>query len=656
MTEYLSSIDKVREYHGFEPRALDAPSKPHLHEGHLYIKYGKAFRIHDTKWKAAQGITAFVLTLLSLLLLPLVFKSYYQLVGKLWRQCSTGKEKLSLYIIQEPKTSSSSSSSGPSGNVDDEEPNVETSHDGIEIDAKGGERNLLRLSPRRTNKDQINLDFNAGTSSASGSADSDDESSPHEAKSSDELFDQEGSPARFSPRTPIKDQIDIDLTNVDLDGFLANWNASSRPESSAAAPGHWSNTESSSYSTGSSISGTGSSTSGTESSEETESADTATYSPKIPRRSIEGTHNTNDKYTSDSMAGNSDADTVSYAQKIPKRSAEEAQKATNDKYTPDYVATHNQKNKELAALAQLKEKDKNFAYHKGEIAAKLCNKPFVSKEEKIGRWLAGISSAEGKRSGMEDTDIAVEGSVVIDDRTYPFEFFGVFDGHGGTATSQAVKEQIINVLKTELMKQQGVTEAHLWCALKDTCEQVDQLNIAHKKVGSCGAMALILDDKLCVFNVGDSRIFFVNSKGDTIQATEDAKPLSDNPDEINRYRRKIEARGGGVCMLPGWYGRVGGDLLVARSFGDHRHTSELGKFVVANPKIDIYPLEECIGGYMVITCDGVYEVASTNEAGQAVWEMHEAGMGPQEISQRLVEGAFNCGSKDNLSVIVARLE
>lgn len=111
MTEYLSSLDQASRYQGLVLRPLDAPEKKCQHEGQLYLKCGKAFRVHDASWKAKQGIAAFALTLLALLILPLMFKSYCKLVGKLWQQCTTGKENFALYLLQNRTSSSSSSQS-----------------------------------------------------------------------------------------------------------------------------------------------------------------------------------------------------------------------------------------------------------------------------------------------------------------------------------------------------------------------------------------------------------------------------------------------------------------------------------------------------------------------------------------------------------------
>ena len=57
----------------------------------------------------------------------------------------------------------------------------------------------------------------------------------------------------------------------------------------------------------------------------------------------------------------------------------------------------------------------------------------------------------------------------------------------------------------------------------------------------------------------------------------------------------------------------------------------------------------------MIACDGLCDVASTNEIGEAIVKMRLLNKSPAEMSQQLVFGALKSDSGDNVSVIVAAL-
>lgn len=73
--------------------------------------------------------------------------------------------------------------------------------------------------------------------------------------------------------------------------------------------------------------------------------------------------------------------------------------------------------------------------------------------------------------------------------------------------------------------------------------------------------------------------------------------------------------------------------------------------VSPNPKITSYPLDF---EYLVLACDGLYDVATTDEVGQAVKTMHDKGETAELMAKRLVYSALQRGSRDNVSVIVVK--
>jgi serine/threonine protein phosphatase PrpC len=94
-------------------------------------------------------------------------------------------------------------------------------------------------------------------------------------------------------------------------------------------------------------------------------------------------------------------------------------------------------------------------------------------------------------------------------------------------------------------------------------------------------------------------------------------------------------------------------LGVARAIG---HKDPIFASVVPTPKIDHYPLamlqEE--NAVLLLACDGLFDVASTNEVGAAVQKMLKEGATLKQITQWLVYKAVLKQSKDNISLILAR--
>ncbi len=278
-------------------------------------------------------------------------------------------------------------------------------------------------------------------------------------------------------------------------------------------------------------------------------------------------------------------------------------------------------------------------------------KPLNGRKEIVNGREVGVAYCEGRRSAMEDAELVTSIEFTIQGKVYKGELFGVFDGHGGDKASQYVKDHLAQYLIKEL--ENGVadhaifTEEHIFKALKACCQELDKDYIkTNNQDGTTATFALILGKKIWVANVGDSRTILSHNKT-AIQLTEDAKPL------IDRYKKKIEKLGGYV--LP-FNGRVIGQLAVGRAIGDHEYTAVDGKkYVVPNPKISCYSLNQIQNGYLILACDGVYDVWTTNETVQAVNDRAEKGESIDVIAKRLVWSVINSGSNDNVSMMIVKL-
>lgn len=335
--------------------------------------------------------------------------------------------------------------------------------------------------------------------------------------------------------------------------------------------------------------------------------------------------------------------------------------AVKTKFKNMSIAQRLEENAGYAAEQQTNEKPKGFAIVDNtpvpDAFLRCVSQPNQSKiemeipihgeEQEIGGRKVGIASCQGMRPEMQDADIAQHLSFKVKGVEHAFEIFGIFDGHGkgGGRAAAFVKARLPQYLKNALESHnlEMLTEEGIFKAFEVCCQQ---LNHDYEDVGGTTAtIAVLLNGQIWVVNVGDSRTILVNPEGKTIQASEDAKP------NIPRYQETIERLGGFIE-----FGRVNGCLAPARAIGDKEIKGATGMQCVSpNPENTRFFLEDFKGGYLVLACDGLYDVATTNEVGQAITQMAESGESVETMSKRLVCQAIMNDSSDNVSVVVIQL-
>ena len=101
-----------------------------------------------------------------------------------------------------------------------------------------------------------------------------------------------------------------------------------------------------------------------------------------------------------------------------------------------------------------------------------------------------------------------------------------------------------------------------------------------------------------------------------------------------------------VIWMGAW--RVNGNLSVSRAIGDAKDK----KFVVGEADVSTFDLTGN-EDYMVVACDGVWDVLNGEEVVQCVAAHLATPTGSkQAVAKALVECAKNEGSNDNITVIV----
>lgn len=230
--------------------------------------------------------------------------------------------------------------------------------------------------------------------------------------------------------------------------------------------------------------------------------------------------------------------------------------------------------------------------------------------------VAGVSSCTGCRKTNEDTHVISEISFNAGYFAYEAKVFTIFDGHGGSSVSSFLKTNIRKYLISNLQRYNsaGLSDIQIRKALQNCFLELDR--DCQEKGGSTATLAMVLDGKLWVANVGDSRALIVK-RDEVLQLTEDANP------EIYHYREQIEELGGSVTKDSEGTYRVNGKTSMARAIGDHHIPS-----ITANAEVSWYPLNSKIY-YLVVACDGLFEIPTTDEVGKAIAFMHRNHQGPE---------------------------
>jgi serine/threonine protein phosphatase PrpC len=375
--------------------------------------------------------------------------------------------------------------------------------------------------------------------------------------------------------------------------------------------------------------------------------------------------------------------------------------------------------------------------------------PVTSKETETGAMISlsgetkiknevkvGVSSMQGWRGTMEDTHllepvlkISKGGrEVILDDHAA----FGVFDGHGGSFTSEYVSQNIYRVMTAraewgeyisldvkdrqeakgiELLKS-ILTGTFLDMDLElqrihfdrlaeleadrknfynkrkgsiqppsikysEDDEHRDGFNSARDndnrqtpppppppgpppqtsvknrrnidRSGSTAVVILLTPSHIICSNAGDSRAILCRG-GKVMPLSFDHKPI--DAGEVSR----ITAAGGFIRMK-----RIDGDLAVSRGFGDFRFKingslpHEQQK-VSVKPDILVYPRDHRNDEFVVLACDGIWDVVENADCYQLVQKLfddgyHDLGV----VCERMLDTCLLRDSKDNMTISVVTL-
>ncbi len=260
---------------------------------------------------------------------------------------------------------------------------------------------------------------------------------------------------------------------------------------------------------------------------------------------------------------------------------------------------------------------------------------------------AGVAEAHNWkwRRSMEDVHFIQQVSIESGGATIEGKLVVVCDGHGDNGeVGMTLEKRLAQAIQEQLhaLDEESVGNTFTKLMVDFDCE-------LRRKGGTTLTAALILDHKIYIINVGDSRAILCKDSG-VYQLSEDADPTNE------RFAAAIRKAGYEINEE----GRVDGDLNVARDIGMEivsprpkitcilrgDQNDDLGQMKIYCPA----------GSYIVLACDGLWNWASIEEVYAAVAQMAKLEKPLDEMAARLVDGALSNGSTDNITVIVVKVE
>ncbi|XP_050069985.1 probable protein phosphatase 2C T23F11.1 [Anopheles maculipalpis] len=261
-------------------------------------------------------------------------------------------------------------------------------------------------------------------------------------------------------------------------------------------------------------------------------------------------------------------------------------------------------------------------------------------------YKVGSSCMQGWRMHMEDSHTHIL-SLPDDPGT---SFFAVYDGHGGAKVAEYAGKHLHKYITSRPEYVDNVKHA-----LKQGFLDLDEAMLSNEALreqmsGSTAVVVLIKDNRLYCANAGDSRaIACVDGHLDVLSF--DHKPT--NEKEMER----ISSAGGYVE-----YNRVNGYLALSRALGDFglkRNAKKLPseQMVTAYPDVEEREVSEG-WEFLVIACDGIWDVLSSQAVLEFVQEEIAQGIYPQQICENLMMRCLapDCQmggiGGDNMTVII----
>jgi serine/threonine protein phosphatase PrpC len=231
-----------------------------------------------------------------------------------------------------------------------------------------------------------------------------------------------------------------------------------------------------------------------------------------------------------------------------------------------------------------------------------------------------------------------------------FDYYSIFDGHGGAEVASYLKVNmklcVKQMLQSHLDKAEKIDLSLIGTILFESFQMVCQNlpSVISTNTGSTAIVILKRKDKLWVANCGDSRALMNIGSSNFMQLTFDHKP-----ERSDEYARIIASGGFVGRAYRGDVLRVNGILGVSRSIGDLK----LYPHVSWVPEIHEYTITET-NNFIIMATDGLWDSVSNKEAIEMVYSglIEDNYKG---VIRTLIATARENGSTDNISILIVTL-
>lgn len=292
----------------------------------------------------------------------------------------------------------------------------------------------------------------------------------------------------------------------------------------------------------------------------------------------------------------------------------------------------------------------------------------------------GVSSLQGRRNTQEDRWVVVP---ALAEECEDVAYVGLYDGHGGEECANILHDQLHSwVFKDFKENGERMGEALESCFLELDSFVCDYLLQKGDLSGSTATSIVMMRSSdqrgvsMTVAHVGDCRLVLVRRNGEVVNITSDHR-LDCAPE-----RERIIKSGGRVVN-----NRVNGVMAITRAFGDLEFKGLLGPrgndssassmgiapilqqqqnpfakdeektpaLLTARPDVHSVALDPATDECLVLACDGLWDVLTSEEAAEIVRERLKLHGSVQLAAKELAQEAIRRYSNDNITVLLASL-
>jgi len=282
------------------------------------------------------------------------------------------------------------------------------------------------------------------------------------------------------------------------------------------------------------------------------------------------------------------------------------------------------------------------------------SEPITSKESSSlcnTQVKIGSSCMQGWRVSMEDAHCHI---LSLSPEDPDAAYYGVFDGHGGAKVAAFSANNLHRYIVRRTEYKEGDVEEALRQGFME-CDRVMRTEESLKdEMAGCTAVVVMTKGKqLWCANAGDSRC--VAGVGGVAKAlSNDHKPMD------IKEKARIETAGGFVE-----FNRVNGNLALSRAMGDfvfkmNDKLPQNEQIVTCYPDI-VHEVVEEDWDFILLACDGIWDVLSNQEVTDFVTERLGRAMEPEDICEELMNrclspdcqmGGLGC---DNMTCVLVCL-